>query len=135
MVLCTSWWEVISVEPVLQAPLPIVSLDLHGLSTVNISPSIFFHVPFPDSAIDPLFMLHHGAIDKLFSDWQAHSPKNSKAFAGGSVQFTTPEEYYAYPIGLPPALEKTDTFPMDSLFDTATIESVLDTRSLCYVYK
>ncbi|KAF2272331.1 Di-copper centre-containing protein [Westerdykella ornata] len=38
------------------------------------------------SAGDPLFMLHHGFVDKMWSDWQAASPARLTAISGPNAQ-------------------------------------------------
>ncbi|KAI3662144.1 hypothetical protein MP638_002130 [Amoeboaphelidium occidentale] len=58
---------------------------------------------------DPLFYMHHGFVDKLWFDWQSyHNPQGANRFSGNT---NTQIPGYSY-----------------------TVENILNTRDLCYVY-
>jgi len=84
------------------------------------------------SVNDPLFMMHHGMIDKVWADWQAKDSRNAAAFAGGSIQDTT---YWAYPTGMAPWLNLSSPIPTDGLFPSTTVGDVLSIHKLCYCYE
>ncbi|QRW26626.1 tyrosinase [Rhizoctonia solani] len=84
---------------------------------------------------EPMFHMHHGNIDRFWWMWQEKSDLNKAAFHGGSVQNLS--NLATYPNGQPPWLNKTSPIPTAGMFDSYTIEQVMDTRSwpLCYIYE
>lgn len=79
----------------------------------------------PHSPNDPLFFLHHAAIDRLWTLWQEQDkPNRVKDFSG-----PRPFEY--------PAMNAKLSDQMPSFFgliDDSTVEEVMDTTAgrLCY---
>ncbi|KAI0271790.1 Di-copper centre-containing protein [Russula aff. rugulosa BPL654] len=80
---------------------------------------------------DPLFYMHHGTIDKIWSDWQNRNPASASSFFGGS------SDNAEFPTGGPPYLSLDSIIPTDGLFPEVTIGDVLSTTGgyLCYVYE
>ncbi|CAE6417106.1 unnamed protein product [Rhizoctonia solani] len=87
------------------------------------------------SANEPMFHMHHGNVDRLWWLWQEKSEINKAAFHGGSVQNMS--ALAAYPNGQTPWLNKTSLIPTAGMYESYSIEQVMDTRSwpLCYVYE
>jgi len=113
----------------------IVGGDLGGVCPSDAPPGCEGGPTF--SANDPIFFLHHGMVDKIWSDWQQkHS--NFWKFEGGSIQaLLTLWLYQHFPTGLPPNLTLDTLMPSDGMFPAATIRDVMDTTGgyLCYVYE
>lgn len=87
---------------------------------------------------DPLFYMHHGTIDKIWSDWQNRNPASASSFFGGSVaHHANLSDNAKYPTGGPPYLGLDSIIPTDGLFPEVTIGDVLNTTGgyLCYVYE
>jgi len=85
---------------------------------------------------DPMFFLHHGFVDKIWSDWQMRDARNTYAYGGGSVTASTIfANFVKYPTGTPPYLGFESDLPSDGLWN-ATIWDVMDTtgETLCYTY-
>ncbi|CUA68023.1 hypothetical protein RSOLAG22IIIB_07703 [Rhizoctonia solani] len=87
------------------------------------------------SANEPMFHMHHGNVDRLWWLWQEKSQVNKAAFHGGSVQNMS--ALTTYPNGQTPWLNKTSLIPTAGMYESYSIEQVMDTRSwpLCYVYE
>jgi len=85
-----------------------------------------------------LFMMHHGMVDKLWSDWQNANPANFWSFDGGSVAVVNgfiPDP--AYLNGAPPLVTFATPIPTDGIMNDYTIYELMDTQNerLCYVYE
>ncbi|KAJ6576032.1 Di-copper centre-containing protein [Mycena vulgaris] len=90
------------------------------------------------SANEPLFWLHHGMVDKMWSDWQNKHASNKMAFHGGSVEALENSTYYnSFPNGAAPFFTLNSTMPSDGLFPEPKISDVMSTTDgmLCYVYE
>ncbi|EIN05385.1 Di-copper centre-containing protein [Punctularia strigosozonata HHB-11173 SS5] len=90
------------------------------------------------TANEPMFWMHHGMVDKIWSEWQHHKASNFWLYAGGSVEeIDTPAHYDKYPTGGPPFLSLDSMLPADGLFPEVPIRTVMDTTGgyLCYVYE
>lgn len=95
---------------------------------------------------DPLFWLHHGMLDRVFTMWQAKYPENADSFSGGSFQNL--EVYDEWPTGMPPMVNTKSLLPVSGLEESDVIvEQVMSTTSnyknkwtgfsggrLCYTY-
>ncbi|KAF9649244.1 Di-copper centre-containing protein, partial [Thelephora ganbajun] len=87
---------------------------------------------------DPLFMMHHGMVDKLWYDWQNANPANFWSFDGGSVSVVNnfiPDP--AFPNGAPPFVTFATPIPTDGIMNKYTIYELMDTQNkrLCYIYE
>lgn len=67
---------------------------------------------------DPLFFLHHAFVDKLWADWQTLEPEHRAAYGGESKNGSL--------------ATLLDTLPG---FLDITVQSVINTQSLCYTYR
>jgi len=96
-------------------------------------------VPGPKwTSNDPLFMMHHTMIDKMWSDWQNKHPENFWSFMGGSVGgHSQPGLYAQFPTGGPPFLNLATEIPTDGILRNGTVYDMMDieTERLCYVYE
>ncbi|KAG8736813.1 hypothetical protein FRC12_017431 [Ceratobasidium sp. 428] len=95
---------------------------------------------------DPLFWLHHGNLDRVFSLWQAKYPENAQSYSGGSFQHL--ETYDQWPTGEPPMVNTKTLLPVSGMepADVAVEEVMSITGSysnkwtgfsggrLCYTY-
>jgi len=87
---------------------------------------------------DPLFMLHHSMVDKLWYDWQKANPANFWSFTGGSVavvnNFVVDP---AWPNGGPPFMNFSTPIPTDGIMNEYTVYELMDPRNerLCYTYR
>ncbi|KAJ7691048.1 Di-copper centre-containing protein [Mycena rosella] len=90
------------------------------------------------SANEPIFWLHHGMVDRLWTQWQDKHPENKHAFFGGSVEALENATYYKeFPNGAAPFFNLNSTMPSDGLFPQPRIADVMSTTAgmLCYVYE
>jgi len=90
------------------------------------------------TANDPLFMMHHAMVDKLWYDWQNLRKENFWSFFGGTVGgHSQPGLYAQFPTGGPPFMNFSTALPTDGILREATIYDVMDTESgeLCYKYE
>jgi len=88
---------------------------------------------------DPLFILHHSMIDKLWYDWQHANPENYWSFGGGATALTRDFEpgNPLYPVGAPPFMNFSSPIPTDGILNDWTMYELMDTQNqrLCYVYE
>jgi len=90
------------------------------------------------SSNDPLFMMHHAMVDKIWYEWQNARPENFWSFIGGSVgAHSQAGLYQQFPTGGPPFLNFGDSMPTDGILKNATIFQLMDTENerMCYVYE
>ncbi|QRW22377.1 tyrosinase [Rhizoctonia solani] len=82
---------------------------------------------------DALFYLHHANIDCIWAKWQSANKKNKGAYGGGLTQDLA--NFDTYPVGAPPAAEKSNELPTVGLTRPVKISEVFETASdyLCYV--
>ncbi|RKP09209.1 hypothetical protein THASP1DRAFT_29006 [Thamnocephalis sphaerospora] len=78
--------------------------------------SIGGEMPTMFSPNDPVFYLHHAYIDKAWSEWQALSPRNARAYDGTNAD-GTPAKLSSPLTGLP-----------------YRVSDVIDIGQLCYTY-
>jgi len=114
-----------------------VGADLFGSCPQGLAPPVC--VPGQKwSPNDPLFMMHHTMIDKIWYDWQHANPENFWSYFGGSVSsHSKPGLYAEFPTGAPPFLNLGTSMPTDGILKNTTIFQVMDTKNerLCYVYE
>jgi len=111
--------------------------DMSGSCPQNLVPPACVRGPKWTSS-DPLFMMHHAMIDKIWFDWQNKHRENFWSFFGGSVgSHSQPGLYRQFPAGGPPFLNLGTQMPHDGILTKATIYDVMDTKDerLCYIYK
>jgi len=115
----------------------IIGGDMSGFCPRGLGPPDCYHGPkWPPN--DPLFMLHHAMIDKIWFDWQNAHPENFWSFLGGSVNaHSQPGLFDQFPTGGPPFLNLGYSMPTDGILRNATIYDMMDTKNerLCYIYE
>ncbi|KAG8791499.1 hypothetical protein FRC12_009030 [Ceratobasidium sp. 428] len=83
---------------------------------------------------DPMFYMHHANLDRIWALWQNYNWQNKNAYGGGLTQNLP--EYDTYPVGAPPAANKTCYLPTVGLSDPVQVKDVMDMENgyLCYKY-
>jgi tyrosinase len=109
--------------------------DLGGVCPPDAPPGICTSNQF--SPNDPIFMLHHGNVDRVWAAWQRHDRRNFWAFHGGSVvspALFDPNDPNGN--GVAPWLNMSSPLPTDKLLANARIADIMDTMggTLCYTY-
>jgi len=89
---------------------------------------------------DPIFMLHHGMVDKIWYDWQRVNPTNFWSYRGGTVSTLSLVDGSldpTFPNGAPPFIDFATPIPTDGILNNYTIFELMDTKNdrLCYVYE
>ncbi|KAF8573859.1 Di-copper centre-containing protein [Ramaria rubella] len=86
---------------------------------------------------EPLFWLHHGMVDKIWSHWQQTHTENFWAFEGGVVRDL--DTWPRYTNGAPPPMSLDYKLPNNGmLIGNFTIRDIFNTTSnepLCYIYR
>ncbi|KAI0892269.1 hypothetical protein F4806DRAFT_242503 [Annulohypoxylon nitens] len=85
------------------------------------------------STVDPIFWLHHSAVDRLWNAWQRNDwPRRKKDIGGPDTQWAYPYDYF----GKKPYKNITLDFAMNFGFigGMLNIRKVMDIRDLCYTY-
>lgn len=111
--------------------------DMIGTCPRNLAPPDCYRGP-KWTPNDPLFMMHHAMVDKVWFDWQHAHKENFWSYLGGSVSaHSQPGMYRDYPTGGRPFLQFGYDMPTVGILRNATIYDVMDTKSegLCYVYE
>ncbi|KAH6682247.1 monooxygenase [Plectosphaerella plurivora] len=80
---------------------------------------------------DPIFFLHHGQIDRLWTLWQAANPANRTMEYSG---IRTQDQFDGV---TPPAATLEDIMPMFGLADDVAVKEYMNTQAgpLCYRYE
>jgi len=83
---------------------------------------------------DPLFLLLHGQLDRLWAAWQAYNAANARAIGGGETQDLP--GYDQNPTGAPPLVTKDTIIYMSHLGPDTPIYDLFNTKAgfLCYTY-
>jgi len=109
--------------------------DLFGICPLSAGPACVQGAWTPN---DPLFILHHAMVDKLWDDWQRRRPENFWSFHGGIIgSHSAPGIFNQFPNGAPPFLNLGSVLPTDGLLNNATIFELMDIRAydFCYTYE
>jgi len=87
---------------------------------------------------DPLFVMHHAMVDKLWYDWQNVNWANFWSYGGGTVNlvhgFVVDP---VFPTGGPPFMNFSSLIPTDGIMNEYTIFELMHTKNerLCYTYE
>jgi tyrosinase len=107
-----------------------ISHSPNGMLILLMYVMIFTGVIYPD----PLFLLLHTQLDRVWAAWQSHNHLNLNAIAGGVDQDLQNSD--AHPLGTGTPVTKDTILFLSNLGPNAKVSDVFDTTGgyLCYKY-